>query len=876
MSKFKKSKEQSNVNTNLNKNKKNKNKSFKKDNKDNHIINDILGIESIFPYNNSCHACIETVDSYSIVLSYSTKDIELLTQAEQTAFEDNIISFLMSQNFPLKYKTTTSKYNLEDFKNQINSFKSDIDVLEEYRRNLINKMCELEENKTTYIRKSYITISCNKIEDDYKRTMRELSSRLRTVLTGIGGAGIKFRVLTITDVYQLLYDSFNKNSNLLIKDLIENGSFDLYSEGIGTVYNIPLEDDNNEDTQPQSSINSINESDEITSLDEKDININDNIFDSDIFKNGSLTLLDTIKPDIFEEKSDYLYLGSNRYCRLFSIASLPRNLNIGYFNEFFSQLGVLDCNIYIENIPDGQVIRKLTSKFSKIASNIALKRKNGEIPDYDQQLAAQDLDNLRELIQTNSDRMFYSQMIFSIWASDLKELEEKSSLFQDICARKGLLARVLVYDQKDAFINTLPIGKIALKENLRNINTGAGTSLFPIGNSELSHKYGIYYGTNLITNSPIVFDNFIGQRGSSELTNPLVFICGKPGSGKSVLEKLKIGRGRLVNQFNIVLDPEGEYKKATENLGGKYITLKAGEKSGINPFELEIELNDKGEQYIDLYGKMSEIRQMISLFVKHYRGESLKGLELTGLEDALKSLYTVQRGITKDPSSLYIDSDLGIGKTKKKLPILSDLKDELDKNENTKEVAEIMKLITGDSMMALFDCESDPAIDVSNPLISFNLKQLDDFTQYFAMTNILTWIWSKYSNWQWKDIFKTVSIDEGWYFARPDREESVEFLNQLSRRGRKYKLSLVIASQNIEEFLSTQNGKTIIQLCATKILLKQDPNVAERLSDFFGLSNSCKNQISNFQKGEALLITENDVVLMKVEMFDFEKHFATT
>lgn len=848
--------------------KKNKNK---KNKKIDYIIKDIIGIKNIFPYNSSGNACIETYDGFSIIITYSTKDIELLTDAEQRSFEDSIISFLMSLNFPIKYKTTTTKYDLKDFKECINAEKTNNEVIEEYRSNLTDKMEELEQNKLTYIRKNYLSISCPKFPDDKKRTMQELSARLRTVLTGIGNADVKYRILKVEEVYQLLYDSFNKNSNLIIQDLIQNGSFDLYSEGIGTIYNIPLNEDS---LNTETSDEGIVQASEL----KHDNNIfeNERIADSDIFENGTISLLDAIKPDIFQENKDHLYLGSDRLCRIFSIASLPRNLNVGYFNEFFAQLGVVDCNIYIENIPDGQVIRKLSGKFSKIASHIALKERNREIPDYDQQLAARDLDNLRELIQTNSDRMFYCQILFTIWATNEKELNEKSSLFQDICSRKNLLARTLVLDQKNAFINTLPINRMPFKENLRNINTGAGTSLFPIGNTELSHKYGLYYGTNLITNSPIVYDNFIGQRGSAELTNPMIFIVGKPGSGKSVLEKIKISRSRLVNQLNVILDPEGEYQSLTNKLGGKYITLKSGEKSGINPFDLEVELNDKGEMFIDLYGKMAEIRQMISLFIKHYRGEPLRGKELTGLESALKKLYTIDREITKDPESLYEDSPTGMGKIKKQLPILSDLKEELNKNEDTAEVGEIMKLITGDSMMAMFDCQSDPEIDIKNPLISFNLKQLDDFTQYFAMTNILTWIWSKYSNWQYKDLFKTVSIDEGWVFARPDRAESVEFLNQLSRRGRKYKLSLVIASQNIEEFLSTPNGKTIIQLCATKFILKQDPNVAEKIVEFFGLSSNCRGYISNFQKGEALLITETDVTLMKVELFDFEHHFALT
>lgn len=853
--------------------KKSKSKNRKQSKKESQLDKDIIDV-NVFPYNTRNNGCIETSESLTVVLNYSTHDLELLNNTEQEDFEDNIIQFLMSLSFPIKYRTTTSKYDLKSFKEVINNQEStDNPEIEEYRQKLTEKMSLLEKSSDIFIRKNYIIISCYKFQEDPKRTMNELMARLRTVLTGINRADIKYRMLNVNECYQLIFNIFNKNSNVSLSELIENGTFDLYCEGLGSVYNFVGEDDDYDISMKSEE----RAAEEINNNVQYDAGIfeKERIADADIFSNGTISLQECIRPDCFNEKEDYIYMGPNRLCRMFSIATLPRNLNIGYFDELFNQLGIVDLNVYIENIPDSQVIRRITSKYSKIASNITTKAKKGEIIEYDQQAAANDLDSLRQLIQTNSDRMFYSQILVTVWAKDEKELNTKSTLLQDICARKGMLARVLVNDQKNAFITALPTGKILFRENLRNITTGAGTSLFPVGNTELSHKYGVYYGTNLITESPIVYDNFIGQRGSNELSNPMMFICGKPGSGKSVFMKLKIARSCLMNSLNVVIDPEEEYSGLTKKMGGKYIRLRAGEKSGINPFELEVEENDKGEKYIDLYGKMAEIRQMISSFIRNYRGQPLRGTELTGIEEALKVLYTQQRGITKDPESLYTEDDHKMGKVKKKLPILSDLKDELAKNKETAEVAEMMKLITGDSMMSMFDCESDPAIDITNRLIVFSIKQLDEFSQLFAMTNILTWIWAKYSAWKYKDLIKTVSLDEGWVFVKEERKESVDFLNLLVRRGRKYKLSLVIASQNIDEFLRSENGKTVIQMCATKMLFKQDSKVAGEVANYFGISQSCKRYINNFQKGECLMVTESETVLAKIELFDFEE-FALT
>lgn len=832
--------------------KSNKTKKKKKKTNDFKFMDDIIGIKDIH------EKYIETTNEFSVIVSLSTLDYEILNNDEQTAFEDSLISLMMSLNFPIKFKTTTKKFNLTDFKNLLNSTKLTEETQIQYREKLIKKAEEIEQSKDIYIRQNYLVISALKINNDKERTLRELNSRFQTVMNALLSANIKAKVITKLEAYQLFYDIFNKYSNLQILDTLENGSYDLYSQGVGILYK---PDDINE--QIDKNLLEIGTKEE------------EMLKDEDIFINGTVSIKSMIKPDIFDVQDDYIKLGRNRYCRIYTFENLPRFLNVGYLNELLT-LGMVDITTYIENIPDGLVIKTITQKYSKIKSQVDLKQSKGAIVDYDQLLAAQDLDKLRELIQTNSDRMFYIQNLITLWAETKDELDYKSNLLEDICARKGIKSRVLVKDQKAGFISTLPLGRNTYKENLRNITTGAAVSFFPIGNTELCHKYGIYFGKNLITNSPISYDQFLGQRNlanSNELTNPHMFICGKAGSGKSVTEKVTTARKRSAGHWIIILDPEKEYEKLCKKLGGKYITIKVGQKSGINPFEVEIEEDERGRKYVDLYAKMAEIRSMLNSFAVIYRGKQLEGTELTSFERAFHKLFT-DRGINRDPNSLYEDNPYGVGKIKKKLPTLSDLKNELAKDEYTKDFAELMNLITGEGSMALFDCETDPKMNIeNNPLIGINLKELDEFTQHFAMKSILTWIWGTFSNYKYKNYDKDVVVDEGWIFAKM-REG--EYLEHIARRGRKYKISLTIATQMIEEFLNNPSGEAIIKQCATKFIMKQDPSVAGQIVEFFHLSNSAKTLITGFDKGQGLLITEREQVLMQIELFDFEKDFALT
>jgi conjugal transfer ATP-binding protein TraC len=592
----------------------------------------------------------------------------------------------------------------------------------------------------------------------------------------------------------------------------------------------------------------------------------------DIFDNVD-GISDLLMPDSLIEREDHMYLGYNRYSRTYTI-SYPRLMFLGFLNEFFS-LGSVDISTYIENIPDGYVIKSLTNKITVMQSNINIQLNKGNIVDYGEQQAVADLEALREAIQTNKDRMSNARTLITVWGRNPQDLDDRCGLFEDICARKSVKARVLVCDQKKAFISSLPYMNMKLESEMRNVTTGAIACLVPVGNTELYHPKGSYFGENVFTKSDIYYDNFIGP---PHLTNPHMFISGIAGAGKSVTLKCLSARLAAAGQWVVILDPENEYEKLIKMLGGQYITIKAGEKSGINPFELEVETDDKGHRTVDIYGKLSELREMLSLFCEKFRGNGLIGYELTAVEEIIKKLYS-ERGITKDADSLYKevstqqDGKFYTGKVKKELPTLNDLRLELSQSETTKELAELLKIITRDGSLSMFDCQT--SIDLNKKIIGINLKHLtDEFMKFFATVNLLSWLWAKFGNYKYKDILKSVVVDEGWLFAR--YEHSVRYLEEISRRGRKYKISLKIASQMISEFLQSESGKAIIHMCATKFIMKQDPSIADEVAEFFKLSSSCTSMISSFPSGYGLLKTETETVVTRIEVNDFELPYVTT
>ncbi|URZ05888.1 VirB4 family type IV secretion system protein [Clostridium felsineum] len=602
---------------------------------------------------------------------------------------------------------------------------------------------------------------------------------------------------------------------------------------------------------------------------------------NDFFKKGTINIMDLISPDGIVEGKDYIYLGPNRYARVYAVIGFPRNMTVGYLNELF-QIGDIDITTYVENIPDSAVIRKLTGKYSQYMSNINLQLKHGYSMDYGMKLAAEDLDETRAQIQTNTERMFYVQPIVLLWGKNLNELEEKSEKFDTICARKSLVSKCLVGDQLKGFLTGVPNLNIEYTEGLRNMITGSVACLVPVGNTELCHKNGIFYGENMFTKSPIVYNEFIG---APTLTNPHTFVSGTTGAGKSVFLKLKAARSAAAGRWTVVLDPQEEYRPLIDKLGGQYIQLKPGVKSGINPFEIEVEEDENGKKKIDIYGKRSEIIEMISIFSEKFRnGSPLQGEEITAVDECTAKIYS-DLGITEEPKSLYEEKTYEkegkfyTGNIKKDLPTLSDLrnalieKNEIVKSEGVKELIEVMKMITGDGPMAMFDCRS--TINFNSKIIAISYKHLtDEFTKFYAMINSLSWIWTTFSNYKYKDIEKEVIVDEGHLFAKFER--SLHFLELIARLGRKLKIALTLATQFMQDFIGSKETEAIIHLCGTKILLKQEEAIAKKVCEFLGLSARCRQLMTTFISGQAILLSEQELVLMHVKPFEFEWDMVKT
>jgi len=361
---------------------------------------------------------------------------------------------------------------------------------------------------------------------------------------------------------------------------------------------------------------------------------------------------------------------------------------------------------------------------------------------------------------------------------------------------------------------------------------------FPFITSSLTQSEGILYGINQSDSSLVIFDRF-------SLENANMVVLGKSGGGKSFMIKLEVMRQLMVGTEVIILDPENEYRNVCEKFAGEYVEYALSSPVRLNPFDLPVK--EEGEDAL--------ATNVMSL---HTLMKVIMG-DLTAEEDAIldKALILTyqKKGITQDP----------ITQTKEP-PLLEDLYKVLIGMEQ--EVAKSMsfkfeKFIKG-SASGIFNSQSN--FNFKNKLTVFGIRDLEENLRPVAMYITLNYIWNKIRHEKKKRL---LIIDESWYLIK--QKDSAEYIYNFAKRARKYGLGLTTITQDVEDFLATNEGKAILTNSSLQIILKQSPVAVEKLADIFFLTSGEKHFLLSSGIGEGLFFAGPNHVAIKVLAAAHEK-----
>ncbi|MDO4271365.1 MAG: DUF87 domain-containing protein [Candidatus Saccharibacteria bacterium] len=579
-----------------------------------------------------------------------------------------------------------------------------------------------------------------------------------------------------------------------------------------------------------------------------------------VLQKGITTLRDLVAPASLDFRNNYFLLGT-RYCRTLYAYGYPRSIYTGWLSSIINLDEILDISMFIYPVDTQVVMNNLQKKVTQLEASMEVNAERGKIRDPGLESAYRDAEELRDKLQVGAEKFFRFGLYFTISAKSEDELTFITHKVETLLGQQMVLTKAASSQQEQGLNSTIPQFTDELQIR-RNMDTGALSTTFPFTSADLTQDNGILYGINLHNNGLIIFDRF-----SLENYNMTVFA--KSGAGKSFTVKLEALRSMMMGADILIIDPENEYQKLCEAVGGSYIRLSLSSDTRINPFDLPrvIDKDDVGDgeevdalraNLITLHGLL---RQMLGSSQVASDGTVVNVLspsEEADLDQALIDTYA-RVGITSDPLTQNSQP-----------PVMADLYDTLaHMGGSGPNLAQRLRQYTTGTFAGIFSQQSN--VEINNHMVVFNIRDLEDELRPIAMYIVLNHIWSKVRSEQRRRI---LIVDEAWQLMKyPD---SANFMFSLAKRARKYNLGLTTVTQDVEDFISSPMGRAIVANSSIQLLLKQSPSAVDVLGQVFKLTEEELKRLSNFSVGQGLFFAGQNHVMIQIIASETETGLIST
>jgi type IV secretory pathway VirB4 component len=573
------------------------------------------------------------------------------------------------------------------------------------------------------------------------------------------------------------------------------------------------------------------------------------------FLKGVTTLRDLIAPSSLEIHSSYFRLGT-KYGRTLYVYAYPRQIYTGWLSSLINIDEVLDASMFIYPIESQVVLNNLRKKVTQMEASLEINNEKGATRDPGLEAAINDAEELRDEIQVGAERFFRFGLYVTLYADSLDELGFIQHKIETLFGQQMIFSKIASSQQEQGLNSTIPQMSDQLQIR-RNMNTGAISTSFPFTSADLTQENGVLYGINMHNNGLVIFDRF-----SLENANMVVFA--KSGAGKSFTVKLEAIRSMMMGSEIIIIDPENEYQKLCDAVGGSYIRLSLSSNTRINPFDLPSVI-DTDEADSTLRANLITLHGLLKLMLGGTQttaaGVPLASLtpnEEADLDQALIDTYA-RAGITSDPLTHHSPP-----------PTIIDLYDTLlHMGGSGPQLAQRLRKYTTGTFAGIFSQQSN--VEINNTMVVFNTRDLEDELRPVAMYVILSHIWNIIRTEQKK---RMLIIDEAWQLMKYD--DSANFIFSLAKRARKYYLGLTTISQDVEDFMGSKMGRAIVANSSIQLLLKQSSSAVDVLSDVFKLTEEEKKRLSNFPVGQGLFFAGQSHVHIQIEASQTEQQLITT
>lgn len=564
----------------------------------------------------------------------------------------------------------------------------------------------------------------------------------------------------------------------------------------------------------------------------------------------------------------FLYIKGNGY---------PNKVRAGWMSSLINAGEGIDVDVFLRRENRSKTIDKVAQRIR--LNRTKLKSMQDTSTDYEELAGSIQAGYfIKRGIANYNEDLFYMSVFVTVSARTYEELMWRKQQMTDMLKSMDMYVSDCSFQQEDALRTVMPFLQISPKlekKSKRNVLTSGAASTYMFTSFEMSDDTGVLLGINRHNNSLCIVDLFDTKKNKNANLN----LLGTSGAGKTFTMQLLALRMRMRGiQCYIIAPIKGhEFRRACNRIGGQFIKIAPGSPHCINIMEIrhtispEMELIDEldySEMDSLLAQKIQQLMIFFSLLIPDMTNE-----EEQMLDEALIRTYG-KFGITHDNDSVYEDRN-AVPPKMKTMPILGDLHEELQKNEMTKRIAVIVsRFVTGSAQS--FNQQTN--VDLSNKYIVLDLSELKGKLLPVGMMIALDYVWDKIKSDRTKK--KAIMIDEIWQLiGAGSNRMAAEFCLEIFKIIRGFGGAAISATQDLSDFFGLEDGRygrAIINNSKNKIILNLEPDEAEFVRDTLKLTKTEIRSITRFERGEALICSNNSKVPVIIKASKEEQEMITT
>lgn len=592
----------------------------------------------------------------------------------------------------------------------------------------------------------------------------------------------------------------------------------------------------------------------------------DNFEESDVNELRPEEILPWVKPKEirFTARSTCI---DGEECFNYTIRSFPLTVLNAWGYQMFNIEGT-KVVMNLEPYEKRKAIKMLDRSIQELASQSEQSFKASSILDKKTHIETL-VDTLR-MLQNDNETLFKVTLHFTIYSKDRRRKEDKRDLkktIKRILAEQGFEVVDNFCKQNKSVIATNVSRYEALEEYSRAIHSGSVAAVFPFVLSTIMDGGGTIVGSS--GDFPVIVDFF---KRDHERVNSNMVILGKSGSGKSYATKTILTGLAAENTKIFILDPENEYKALAENLGGRLIDVGTATEGRINPFHVitTLDADEEGD------GVKVDNFAVHLQFLEEYFRVVLPGIDAQALEylnNVIVEVYN-RKGIDFQTNFARLKAT--------DYPIFDDLNDLIAEKLKTATVDyDVTNLRILSNFVSKFSkngrdsnlWNGESTLTVKENFTVFNFQSLlankNGVIANAQMLLVLKWLDNEIiKNREFNIKHGTnrkiiVAIDEAHVFIDPKYPIALDFMYQLAKRIRKYNGMQIVITQNIKDFVGTQDiirkSTAIINACQYSFIFALSPNDMDDLCTLYDkagrINESEQDQIVNNERGNAFIIT---------------------